>query len=121
MLQSSPLKEISSRDLGRQGVVKQTGRKLCFIDYDLFTTALSRVPTITTLLVRILNHLDFWRTLTVQGYQVRQAYQHTLVSLYRIGVDLLLQNRCKSLVLKRRFKQGETLGSELANSLLFPK
>src|SRR6266540_6344678 len=46
--------------------------------------------------------IDFWRTLTVQNQSLilSEIAEHLL---YRIGVDLLLQNRCKSLALKRRF------------------
>ena len=115
MLQPSPLKEILSRDLGRQGVVKHTGRKLCFIDYDLFTTALSpisTVPTVITLLARILNHLDlkvfssgcsqhafpqidFWITLTVQNQSLILS-ENCRASLLLNRWKSPLQNRCKS-------------------------
>src|SRR6266540_7519637 len=98
MLQPSPLKKSCPEIWGGKGLLSKQRENFCFIVYDLFTTALSRVPTVTTLLGRILNHLDlkvfssgcsqhafpqidFWRTLSVQGYQPRQAYQHTLVSL----------------------------------------
>src|SRR6266508_1037429 len=51
---------------------------------------------------------DFWRTLIVQNQSLilSEIAEHLF---YRIGVDLLFSGK------------EETLGSELANSLLFPK
>ena len=130
MLQPSPLKEISSQDLGGKGLLSKQRENFCFIDYDLFTIALSRVPTVTVTIaiscdqhtsqswkssLQVVLNTCFQITLTAQGYQLQQAYQHTLVSLteqvqisfYRIGANLLFR--------------GETLENEFAKSPLFPK
>src|SRR6266540_3932993 len=123
MLQPSPLKEISSRDLRRQGVIKQTERKLLFhwlrLVYrrSLSSTKLHFSGLLNNLDLKVFSsgcsqhvfpQIDFWRTLTVQNQSLilSKIAGHLF---YRIGVDLLFSGK------------EETRGSGLAGSLLLPR